>query len=187
MSGKVIIGLTGYAQVGKDTVGEYLVKKYGFTRASLADGIRSALLILNPLIAFGSGTSRLSTIVDGIGWEEAKKIADVRRLLQVLGTEVGRGYFGESCWIDKTARDMSGLDKVVITDVRYVNEAEFVRNADFDRALVLKVFRDGYAPINDHISDQGIPTEYTDDEVYNNSTVDDLHKAVDRFMTNHML
>ena len=38
--GEMIIGLSGYARSGKDTVAELLVLNYGFKRVAFADGIR---------------------------------------------------------------------------------------------------------------------------------------------------
>jgi dephospho-CoA kinase len=84
----VIIGLSGYARSGKDTVAELLVLNYGFKRMAFADGIREALSALNPILHDGM---RLNEVVKEYGWELAKSKDEVRRLLQVLGTEVGMG------------------------------------------------------------------------------------------------
>jgi dephospho-CoA kinase len=46
----MIIGLSGYARSGKDTVAELLCLNYGFRRISFADPMREAILILNPKI-----------------------------------------------------------------------------------------------------------------------------------------
>ena len=45
----MIIGLTGYAQSGKDTVAKILVENYGFTRIAFADKIREFLYETNPM------------------------------------------------------------------------------------------------------------------------------------------
>ncbi len=45
----MIIGLTGYAQSGKDTVANILVERYGFTRVAFADKIREFLYETNPM------------------------------------------------------------------------------------------------------------------------------------------
>jgi dephospho-CoA kinase len=39
----MIIGLTGYAQSGKDTVANILVENYGYQRVAFADPIRALL------------------------------------------------------------------------------------------------------------------------------------------------
>lgn len=141
-----IIGITGYAQAGKDTLGKYIVENYGFTRYAFADALKKMALALNPMIAkdtdFPPGTFegwvRLVTLVqgpmpenkNGLGWEKAKQLPEVRRFLQVLGTEGARGTFGDNCWVDalkvKIERDSSEL--IVITDVRFPNEAEWIHS-----------------------------------------------------------
>ena len=49
----MIIGLTGYAQSGKDTVAQVLVDNYGFNRVSFADPIRKLLYETNPMLKEG--------------------------------------------------------------------------------------------------------------------------------------
>jgi hypothetical protein len=56
----MIIGLSGYARSGKDTVAELLVLNYGFKRMAFADGIRESLIALNPILHDGH---RLNEIV----------------------------------------------------------------------------------------------------------------------------
>ena len=94
----MIIGLSGYAQSGKDTVAELLCLNYGFKRISFALPMRDAIYTLNPFI---SENNRLVDLVDEYGWDVAKGNAEVRRLLQVFGTDVGRELFGETFWIDQ--------------------------------------------------------------------------------------
>ena len=49
----MIIGLSGYAQSGKDTVAKVLIEEYGFTRIAFADKIREFLYDLNPQVKVG--------------------------------------------------------------------------------------------------------------------------------------
>ena len=46
----MIIGLTGYAQSGKDTLANILVENYGYTRVAFADKIREFLYEVNPMV-----------------------------------------------------------------------------------------------------------------------------------------
>ena len=47
-----VIGLTGYAGSGKDTLANILVEEYGFTRIAFADKTKEFLYDLNPGIGF---------------------------------------------------------------------------------------------------------------------------------------
>ena len=93
----MIIGLSGYAQSGKDTVAELLCLNYGYQRMAFADPMREALYRLNPSIVLNDTDyydKPLQTLVDEQGWDAVKQNPDVRALLQRMGTEVGRQMFG---------------------------------------------------------------------------------------------
>ena len=84
----MIIGLSGYAQVGKDTVANYLVENYGFVKVSFADPIREALYKLDPKIRIDELTgASLASAVDHMGWEEVKRLSDqvvAEKMLQLF-------------------------------------------------------------------------------------------------------
>lgn len=197
----MLIGLHAPARSGKDYIASYLIEKYGFKRYAFADILREALYNLNPTIItelnlvnkcpvmiegksvegvcvedYGESYLNawyLQDIVDNQGWEEAKKISEVRSLLQRMGTEVGRELFGENFWVERTfnqiERDIrfedlySNKANVVITDVRFNNEAQSVW--DFD-GFIWKIDA-GLPPVNNHISDAGIDDEYISEVIDN--------------------
>lgn len=178
-----VIGLSGFAQSGKDSVGKILVKKYGYTRVSLADGVRDALLQLNPTVLYETDFSSgydyyhtVSNIIKKDGWEIAKLCPEIRCLLQRMGTEVGRNLFGENVWIDLVRKKMHGLEKVVITDVRFENEAEFIQS--FEDGFTIEVIRDGVTSVNNHISDRGLSSDLIDITINNNGNLEDLESKV---------
>ena len=112
----MIIGLSGYAQSGKDTVAELLCLNYGFKRISFALPMRDAIYTLNPLL---EGGNRVADLIDEYGWDVAKGNAEVRRLLQVFGTDVGRELFGETFWIDQAFKRAEEYQRVVFCNNRY--------------------------------------------------------------------
>lgn len=122
-----IVGLHGAAGAGKDTAGQYLVKR-GWTRYAFADKLRAAALGVNPIVV-PETQARLAGVVDEMGWDSAKRsIPEVRGTLERLGTQMGRDVFGENFWLN-ALHDQIRLENpkaVVITDVRFPNEAEWV-------------------------------------------------------------
>lgn len=182
---RIVIGLAGHAQVGKDTIGGILVRDYGFTRVSFADNVREAVYRLNPIVEYWcSGDCDdgdvepeawpIKVLVDHYGWEYVKvNYPEARRLLQYMGTEVGREMFGESCWTDMALRQAEGIDRVVFTDVRFANEAQVIRELGGDIWLVT---RPGTGPVNDHASDR-IDFQ-TDSEFGNTGSIEDLTDLV---------
>lgn len=171
----MIIGMTGFAQSGKDTVGAYLVERYGFQRFGLADGVREAVAALDPIVV---GGLRISHLLSRHSWESIKvEIPEVRRLLQAMGTEVGREIFGSSTWTDLVKRKMEGVENVVITDVRFANEAEMVREQG---GMVWRVFRPGVGPVNAHPSDR-LDFEF-DYRIDNDGSIEELQARVDQLL-----
>lgn len=144
-----IVGITGYARHGKNTVGERF-EAQGFRQFAFADALKSMALALNPIITvidFGASFEerRLSDLVSNFGWEYAKSNPEVRRFLQVLGTEGVRDHLGEDSWVNALELEVrkSGAKRVVITDVRFPNEANWVHSRGGRLIRVVRLNPDG--------------------------------------------
>lgn len=176
-----LIALGGLAGSGKDTAASLLVENHGFERIAFADKLKEALYELNPTVLTGrsSGVNLpcyepLQDVVDAFGWDEAKTLfPEVRRLLQRIGTEMGRNLFGENFWVDLVKAQLKGHGSYVITDCRFMNESRFVTR---NNGLVALVRRSGVVPINDH------PSEWLDIDpdyiVVNDGTVEELKQTI---------
>lgn len=161
---ELILAFCGFATVGKDTIAQEFVQNDGFERHGFADALKEILYELNPLIFHKGLYYRTQDLVDRLGWEEAKKITEVRQLLQRLGTEAGRKALGEDVWVN-TLFSQPHKARLVIPDLRFENEANEVRRRG---GIVIRVMRDGVGPVNDHSSDQiSFDADIT---VYNNGT-----------------
>ena len=170
-----IIGICGFAQSGKDTLAKELVERDGFERRSFADPMRNILYAINPTIERDSSglarTVRLQQIVNTMGWDRAKvEYPEIRRLLQMLGTEGGRKHISEDVWV-RACLDNAKTDKIAITDVRFPNEAKAIHERG---GIVVRIIRFGVAPTNDHESE----TAYTDQDIIleNNGTPQELYE-----------
>lgn len=164
----MIIGLSGYARSGKDTVAELLCLNYDFRRVSFADPMREAILTLNPKI---DSITHVSHFVEDYGWEIAKTNPEVRRLLQVFGTDVGRKMFGENVWIDMAFKGIQPEERVVIADVRFPNEAEAIKQRG---GKVIRVNRHNHSAVNTHKSEIAMDNYMFDHVLYNDGTLDEL-------------
>lgn len=179
----MIIGLTGYAQSGKDTVAQELVERYGFTRVAFADKIREFLYDVNPMVAC-SPTGYLVDLVNLVGWDKAKKEAQVRSLLQNLGV-AARKNFGENFWILEAFKDIKSADQIVVTDVRFINEAKWIKS--YENSHIWKVKRPDITAVNDHVSESEMDGYKPDQIFYNNGTLDDLKLLVKTRMLGYEL
>jgi hypothetical protein len=168
----MIIGLTGYAQSGKDSVANILVENYGYQRIAFADPIRNLLYEMNPIVK--DGGYRLQGVVDGYGWDVAKTaFPEVRNMLQTLGVGA-RKTFGDMFWVKQALSGLQLFGEVnyVITDVRYPNEAKAIR--DYDSSQIWRIKRTGVDPVNTHASETAMDGEKVDQIFLNNGTLDDL-------------
>ena len=183
-----LIGLTGHAQYGKDTSGAVLVEEYDFKRYAFADQLKSMAFVLNPIIqnfGFPKHPDRLQTLVALMGWEKAKRIEEVRRFLQVLGTEGVRDHIGTNAWVsaleqqlvkdglmdlddDGTPHAMAYPAKVVVTDVRFPNEADWIHR--YGGVLIRVVRRN----LDGTLFDNGLPPGHPSEEFI--STLDADHE-----------
>lgn len=175
----MIIGLSGYAQAGKDTVAEILVEDYGYTRIGFADTIKKAAYILDPIITLDG--MRLAHAVDKYGWEGSKQVPEVRRILQVLGAEIGRDLIDPNLWVELTMHSVHQNDKIVISDVRFRNEAEEIKWKFGEIWRISRIDKD--APVNIHRSETDMDSWDFDQYISNNGTIEDLKAEVDLVMS----
>ena len=172
----MIIGLSGYARSGKDTVAGMLMGIHHYKRVAFADKIREFLLEIDPLVMHNGMDFRLQDIVESKGWEDAKtEFPEIRRLLQDLGVGA-RNIFGNDFWIEQALRGHLSTEKIVITDVRFKNEAEALKG--YDNAQVWRVNRIEIAPANDHISELDLDDWAFDAVIQNDSDMPNLIRQI---------
>jgi len=126
-----LIGLTGKPRAGKSEVASILERDHGYVRLSVADPIREALERLNPFIPiYGHPPRHLSELLRESDWRTLKdEHYEVRRLLQVLGTDLGREMWNEDFWLRPLVERINHLGalRIVVDDVRFANETEAIR------------------------------------------------------------
>ncbi len=173
----MIIGITGYAQHGKDTVGDILVRNHGYSKVALADKVREFALAVDPLISWNNHVDPLSKLVSLYGWDNAKQRRHVRHLLQRIGTEAGRGVLGEDVWINALFAQMKSDGNYVITDVRFPNEAKRIIHSGGEMWRVVRPgFDNGIG--TEHESERHIATLPVSYEIINDGSVKDLERHV---------
>jgi hypothetical protein len=133
---------------------------------------------LNPLLG---DNSRVEDLVNEYGWEVAKSNAEVRRLLQVFGTEVGRKLFGETFWIDQAFKRANEYERVVFSDVRFPNEAHAIEQKGGE---VWRINRHNHSAVNGHTSEHAMDNYMFKHVIYNDGSLDDLANQVFELMHN---
>ncbi len=182
-----IIGITGPAGCGKGTVADYLSAYYGYRGTSFATPLKKAAAIV-----FNMSEQDMFTEVR----EKKEQPLEVwgglsiRRMLQLLGTEVARSIY-ENVWVNnmdlrtKGARDI-GMG-IVIDDMRFDNEAQWVRD---NGGRVIHLSRpsekDG-TKHTEHASEIGVEKKGDDIVLINCGTIDALKSTLDEIMIEQRL
>lgn len=162
--------------MGKDTAARVLLEELGFQRIAFAAPIKKALLALDPVIPSPEQGEymRLSEYCQSREWSEVKEYPEVRRLMQILGTEVGRNLFDPDLWVKLAKRQLEStlsVGDVVVTDVRFPNEARLVRGYG---GILVRVERPGFGPVNEHVSDRASERWAYDRRIDNDADVASL-------------
>lgn len=124
-----IIGIAGHARAGKDTVAQLIQEEYRAITYAFAEPLKDMLGVL------GLDEQDLN------GWRKDENNYDYhatpRHMMQTLGTEWGRDSINEHIWVIVAAKRIQRLNHaqpdatIIITDVRFENEADFVRRHGF--------------------------------------------------------
>lgn len=160
----MIIGITGYAGVGKDTLADLLAPRK-FQKRSFADKVREAYYEVAP--------ESHRDAVDVYGWDLAKRgNIHIRIGLQGVGA-MCRKVFGKTFWIDQAMPTQDQLldYNYVYADVRYPNEAEAIWGKG---GYVIRLKRDEIQPINDHESEVLVDTIEADLVIENKTPQEEL-------------
>lgn len=178
-----IVGVSGYARAGKDTLAHVLCESHGFRRVAWADSLRAVLYATDPCIT--SAHMSLRELVDGFGWEYAKtEYPEVRGLLQRLGTEGGRTHIADDVWVRTVLDSLTDGDKVVIPDTRFPNEFAAIKAQG---GQVWRIERADITAVNAHVSETALDGAAFDRVFANDGTIADLRRAVSEVFTQPVL
>lgn len=197
-----LIGIGGLLYAGKDAVADYLVERYSWNKRGMSDPLNDALLALNPQVGINARPAQLDghlvgefityqRLYEEVGYVEAKKNPEVRRLLQALGTEVGRNMIDENVWVDVAAREIekrrtAGQD-VIITGMRFPNELDMIRRLGGHLWWVSRPgVEGGQGTLAVHASESSVGPDDFDTTILNVGDLDDLYEAVEIALEKYM-
>jgi len=176
----MIVSISGKAGSGKDTIGDYLVKERGFKKIALADPIKRLVkdvFVLDDETVYDR-KKREEPLEKWNGWT-------VRKLLQFIGTELFRKNIDEAIWVKSLLYTIE-KDKehdYVISDARFKNEIENLKEYAKDDFLSIKVIRDGYVGEVGIIGHESEKYDLeTDVVIENNGTFEDLYRKIDEII-----
>lgn len=161
---------------GKDTIAEYAIEKYGFTRFAFGDGIREVCGVLFP--------------------EQVKNGNKPRRLLQGVGQMMRQ--LDNDVWVNRCFKEIELISKKhtimpIITDLRQPNEYERCKNEGYifikvqcDEDLRIKriLEKNDNFDMKDlqHETEMHIDTYEYDFVINNDGSLEDLYKQFDEIV-----
>lgn len=168
-----IIGLTGLPRSGKDTAASHLVCDLGYERRAFATPLKAAAAILldRPLCEMdGAGGFDREALLPEWGFS-------TRWFLQRFGTECMRNQIDQDFWIKRMRVSMVPEGRYVITDVRFQNEADLIRELG---GQIIEIMRPGLVK-SKHVSDSGVKSDW---HAWNGSSINDLHTTIADIVAN---
>jgi len=169
-----VIGIHGAIAAGKDTLADML-REYDpkrFQRYSMAAPLKAIGAVMG-FTAEQMADHTLKETVDPF-WNITP-----RRFLQLVGTEMFREEFRQDVWIKMAQRQLIEANRngmiLVISDIRFADEAAFVQNAG---GRLYHILRPGSGQVSmevaAHRSEGGIPEALRGVPVMNDGTLDQL-------------
>lgn len=169
-----LIGITGKARSGKDTLAKYLWSQHCFTRIAFADPLKLA-------------AQHIFGLTQEQTWDDAYKEVVIpywgmapRQMFQLLGTEAVKGTFGEDVWAKRWLMSYDSFkttDHIVVPDTRCDVEADMIRALG---GVIVEVRRGTglVGSTGDHCSERGLST-LPDFVIDNEGTKEELYEKIE--------
>lgn len=99
-----------------------------------------------------------------------------RKAYQLFGTDLGRDMLAQDIWLDKATEFADKHGKVLITDVRFENEAQWISKMN---GSIIRIERQGVdgSAVRAHASEAGISEDYVTMVLPNNGTIEELENV----------
>lgn len=149
----LLIGLAGPARSGKSTAADHLVRNHLLEHYAFADPLRSGLMEIFNLDPDDFEGERKEQTLAWLG-------RSPRELMQSMGTEWARQMVHPDVWVKIAEQNLNYLQNslssvvgFVVSDVRFENEAEFIRQRG---GTIIHIERPDAPAVNPHSSEAGV-------------------------------
>lgn len=169
-----IIGITGLANTGKDTLADYIIKNNGsYLKTAFAKPIKDMMIDYLGFTYDQCYDQKLKQEKDSF-WDLSP-----REVMLLIGTQLFREHWRYDFWVklmEKTIIDHKD-NNYIISDVRFENEAELVKNLG---GIVIKVIRPNNPIKVEHISEKGFNEKFVDYTIVNDGTLVDYYNKINK-------
>lgn len=170
-----LIGIVGRKRAGKDTIAARLVEKWRYVRYAFADSLKD----LSGLVLDGLNFDRSHIGWTGRDWTGAK--SDLGRQLLVTVGDGARRTIDPEMWVGALSRrvEANAPQFVVVSDVRYPNEARWVRA---NSGTLIRVTRPDVDLDETDACERFTDTIACQYSIQNDDTIETLQHRVDNLM-----
>lgn len=205
----MILSLSGLKGSGKDAVASFLIRKYKFTRISLADPLKEvcARVINKPIDIFHNVAIKDKnfdialqfddTMLANLAFELNSLQYDVtpslfssflgtqlrnpREVLTFIGTDLCRKYVDNDIWLKLAKQAIENTEgNIVVTDSRFANERNMIKNL---RGILAFVDRPSVTQSFDRTSAHESETDQLNESynvyINNNDSLNSLEQEID--------
>lgn len=180
------IALIGKIGSGKDTAAAQLINGHGYSRVAFADPLKAMVVEADPIVYYeATGYNpvpvHLSDVLRRMSFEAAKRAyPEVRRSLQRIGQGVRK--IDPDYWVNLAMKPIDiflsvGMP-VVVTDVRYLNEAEALE----PHFITVRVVSDRQDNSGTHESETALDNYRTDYVIMNNGSTAELFCEISKLV-----
>ena len=163
-----LIGIAGKKRSGKNTAADILTQFGGYSQFSFANPLKAMLETLLHQLNIDPDT-RYKMLHGDLKEMPCPQLCgkSTRHALQTLGTEWGRDCIDRDFWVTACIQRAKLVPKAVITDVRFYNEAQGIREAG--GIIIMLERNESLKQQDDHPSeDMDFVGDYV---IFNNSSV----------------
>jgi len=162
----MIIGIMGKKKSGKDTLANYIIDKYKYTKKSFAYPLKKICSYLFHIpFHFFENQEFKECILDE--WKMSP-----RQIMQKVGTDMFRHHIDNEFWIRHLKYEIDMTSNIVITDVRFLNEVMMIQKYD---GILIYIERNENEDMNEiHISENQDLLKYADIHLQNNGSIQNL-------------
>jgi hypothetical protein len=182
----LLIGLAGRMESGKSTAASHLRTEHGFIEYSFADPLKDMVCTLLGITREKLEEMKRSEL-PVLPARADKNFPVMRTMLQTLGTEWGREQIHPELWLAIAEQRIAAATEwsentagIVISDVRFANEADLIRSKG---GTVIHILRKDAAARSSHSSEKDLPIYINSDLVLKNDhTQQHLFDQLDFFV-----
>ena len=176
-----IIGIYSPAPQSGKTLASNVLTHQGFTRLSFAAPLKRMCIEFLMMLGYSKAAA-----LEYVFTNKEALIPEInqtpRHLMQTLGTEWGRDLIDNDVWLTIFEKASQEFKKIVVDDVRFVNEAEKIRQMGGE---MWKIVRPGATHNGAHSSEGQLDNWNGFDQViYNDGTLVEFREKVDAVIQN---